>query len=362
VDKKIAKIAVITGPTGGHFFPGLAIAEKLRNGGNVEVSFFVPGRSYIIKWLDQKGFYYRVIPEVKITVKKPFSFFKLIYLVFHFYNILLRGQFDIVVITGSYTTLPFLLASFLCNRKIFVHEQNFIPGKITKLSCFIADKVALSFPNPSISRSKKITITGFPIPEDFKKRYEKKEILSQFNFSEENKTVLILGGSQGAAFLNNLIIENMDYLNKKKLQFVHLAGKEKERLAGEYKRHRIKAQVFDFYFDMAKLYSITDIVVCRAGAGTLAEICEWKVPAIVIPYPYAGEHQRYNALYLAGQGGCNMLDQNTNCIKLFPVIFEKTLKESDMIKQQLEKVSIVDKEGNNKRVIMELLKNGRQYT
>ena len=362
MNKKNVKIAVVTGPTGGHFFPGLALAEELRDKENSEISFFVPGRSYIIKWLEQKGFYYKVIPEVKIAIKKPLSFFKLIYLVFRSCITLLSGQFDIVVITGSYTTLPFLLASFFCNKKSFVHEQNFIPGKITRLSCFIADRIGLSFPSNSIFRKKKSVITGFPVPVDFKKRYEKKEILSQFNFSEENKTVLVLGGSQGAAFLNHLIIENMGYLSKKNLQFIHLAGKEKERLVGEYKRYGIKAQVFDFYFDMAKLYSITDIVVCRAGAGTLAEICEWKVPAIVIPYPYAGGHQRYNALYLARQGGCNMLDQNTNCIKLFPVIFEKTLKESDMIKKRLEKISIVDKEGNNIRVIMELLKNGRQYT
>ncbi|MCM8762278.1 MAG: glycosyltransferase, partial [Candidatus Omnitrophica bacterium] len=81
MNNKIIRVAIITGPTGGHFFPGLAIAEQLQEKENIEISFFVPGRNYITRWLEQKGFYYRIIQEVKITIKKPFSFFKLMYLV-----------------------------------------------------------------------------------------------------------------------------------------------------------------------------------------------------------------------------------------------------------------------------------------
>ncbi|MCX8082140.1 MAG: UDP-N-acetylglucosamine--N-acetylmuramyl-(pentapeptide) pyrophosphoryl-undecaprenol N-acetylglucosamine transferase [bacterium] len=353
------KIAIVTGPTGGHFFPGLAIAEQLRNKKNIEISFFIPGKDYIVRWLKQKEFNYNIIEDVKISIKKPSSFLKLLYLIFRTYNILLKGKFDIVVITGSYTTLPFLLASFFCNKKIFVHEQNVIPGKITKLSLFIADRIALSFPTTIINK-KKVIITGFPVPEDFKKKYQKKDVLLQFNFSEENKTVLILGGSQGASFLNTLIIENMEYLSKKNLQFIHLAGgKDKKQISSAYQKHGVKFHVFDFYFDMANLYSITDIVICRAGAGTLAEICEWKIPAIVIPYPYAGGHQRYNAIYFAKQGGCNILEQSQDSIKLFPYVFEKTLQEMDIIKEQIKKISIVDNNNKNINAIMELLKNGK---
>ncbi|MCM8829995.1 MAG: UDP-N-acetylglucosamine--N-acetylmuramyl-(pentapeptide) pyrophosphoryl-undecaprenol N-acetylglucosamine transferase, partial [Candidatus Omnitrophica bacterium] len=215
MNNRIIRVAIITGPTGGHFFPGLAIAEQLQEKVKAEIFFFVPaGRSYITRWLEQKGFYYKVIQEVRITIKKPLSLLKFIYLVICSCIMILKGKFDIVVITGSYTTLPFLLASFLCNKKSFVHEQNFIPGKITKLSSFIVDRIALSFPSSSLLHKKKTVITGFPIPMDFKKRYPKKDILAEFNFTERNKTILILGGSQGAFFLNNLIIENMAYLSK----------------------------------------------------------------------------------------------------------------------------------------------------
>lgn len=352
------KIAIVTGPTGGHFFPGLAMAENLIKTG-VGVHFFVPPRKYIIQWLQKKGFYYKIIPEVRLTIKNPFSLLKFAYEILRSCNILLKGRYNVVVITGSYVTLPFLLASFLCNRKIFVHEQNFVPGKVTKFSQYIANRIALSFPSMSLPYRKKIVITGFPIFEDFRKRYNKKEVLEEFGFREDKTTVLILGGSQGSSFLNELIIKNMDYLGKKNLQFIHLAGKESERLIKEYEKHGIKAQVFNFYFDMAKLYSITDIAICRAGGGTLAEICEWKVPAIVIPYPYAGEHQKYNALYLAERDGCYILEQKSESIQLFPDIFEKILKNPDIMKKNLEEISIVDTANNTGRVIMELLKNER---
>lgn len=356
------EIAIVTGPTGGHFFPALAIGEQIIKKYNMEVHFFVPARNYILQWLGKKEFYYRTIPEAKITFKRPFSFLRFIYCSFWAFYSLVKGGYKLVVITGSYTTLPFLLAAFLCNKKIFVHEQNVVPGKITKISLFLADRIGISFPSTSIFRKNKTVITGFPVLEDFKRRYGREEVLKEFNFNEKKKNILILGGSQGASFLNELIIENMDYLMNQNLQFIHLAGKEKEKLSTEYEKYGIKAKVFDFYFDMAKLYSITDLMISRAGAGTLAEICEWKIPAIVIPYPYAGGHQKYNAIYLASKGACIILEQNSNSVKMFPHIFEKLLKDDEIIKKNLERFSIVDERENNVQVIMELLENGRKYS
>ncbi|NLG12286.1 MAG: UDP-N-acetylglucosamine--N-acetylmuramyl-(pentapeptide) pyrophosphoryl-undecaprenol N-acetylglucosamine transferase [Elusimicrobia bacterium] len=357
MNNQTIKVAIVTGPTGGHFFPGLAIGEQLREKGK-DVFFFIPDRTYITRWLEQKGFPYKVMPEVKITIKNPLFLFKLIYLTILSCNTLLIKQFNLVVITGSYTSLPFLLASFFCNKKTFVHEQNFLYGRFTKFSSFIANKIGLSFPQRDISKRGNTVITGFPIPQDFKKRHSRNDVLEEFGLTEDKTTVLVFGGSQGALFLNTLITENMDYLSKKNLQFIHIAGKDNEIISKKYKMYNIKAKVFDFYFDMAKLYNITDLTISRAGAGTLAEICEWLIPAIVIPYPYAGGHQKHNALYFAQQGGCYILEQNQDSIKSFAGIFERTLDNSDILKQQLEKLSIVDTAGNNVSEILRLFKNG----
>ncbi|MBN1444492.1 MAG: UDP-N-acetylglucosamine--N-acetylmuramyl-(pentapeptide) pyrophosphoryl-undecaprenol N-acetylglucosamine transferase [Candidatus Omnitrophica bacterium] len=356
------KVAIVTGPTGGHFFPGLAIGEELEGKGNADVSFFVPRREYLIRWLEKKGFEYKAVPEVRITLKNILSPFKFVRLFFRAVIFLSEGRFDGLVVTGSYTTVPFLLAARLLNKKIFVHEQNFLPGKVTKLSVFIADRIALSFPHFAALPKRKTAVTGFPIASDFKRKFSAEELLGEFGFSEENKTVLVLGGSQGASFINRLMAENMEYLEGKNLQFIHLAGKEKEKLEGDYERRKVKAKVFDFYYDMAKLYNIADIAVCRAGGGTLAEISEWRIPAVVVPYPHAGAHQKHNAAYFAGRGGCSMLEQSEKSIKNFPAVFEKTLKDFEAIKRNLEKCSISDSEGATAGQILGLLKNEKKHS
>jgi UDP-N-acetylglucosamine--N-acetylmuramyl-(pentapeptide) pyrophosphoryl-undecaprenol N-acetylglucosamine transferase len=349
------KVAVVSGPTGGHFFPGLAIGEGLIERGVVTVKFFVPRRRYLIAWLEKKGFEYTVIPEVRLSFRDFLFPVKFIYVFFRTCLFLSKERFNGIVVTGSYATVPFLLAAKLYRIKIFVHEQNFLPGKVTRLSVFIADRIALSFPFFFNLPKDKTVVTGFPIISDFKKRFSRSEVLREFDFSPDYITVLVLGGSQGAAFINEMVMKSLVYLKAQKIQFIHLAGRGNECLAETYRRHNIQTKVFDFYFDMAKLYSIADIVICRAGAGTLAEISEWKLPAIVVPYPYAGGHQKYNALYFAKRKSCILLEQNQKGIEQFPVSFEKVLRELNSLKQSLKVTSISDSQGNNVRQIMELL-------
>ncbi len=356
------KIAIVTGPTGGHFFPGLAIGEELGEKGNISVSFLIPNRKYLIMWLKKKEFQYRIIPEVRINFRNIFLMVRFAYIFLRCVLLLSREKFDLLVITGSYVTLPFLLAGRLLNIKTFVHEQNLLPGRVTRFSSLIADRIALSFPSFCNLPRRKTVVTGFPIIKDFRKKSCVDEIRREFGFSAHARTILVLGGSQGATFLNMLIEKNLDYLSKKNLQFLHLAGKDKEKLTQAYEKHKVRAVVFDFCYDMAKLYSITDIAICRGGGGTLAEISEWKIPSLVVPYPHAGAHQRYNALYFAERGACNILEQGPDAIRDFRVSFEKTLKDVHIIKRNLEENSISDSTGNTVEQIMELLGNGKRHS
>ncbi len=353
-DKRL-KIAIVSGPTGGHFFPALAIGEGIVKEEGVAVQFFVPFRRYLTVWLERKRFEYRIIPEARFSCRNVLFPARFIYAFFRSCLYLAEGKFDGVVITGSYVTVPFLLAAKLYGLKIFVHEQNYLPGKVTKLSRFIAGRIAVSFPFLSNLPRNRTFVTGFPIVSDFKRRFHREELLEEFGLSQDYTTVLILGGSQGAVFINELIMENLGCFKGKKIQFIHLAGSQKEGLADRYHRHKIQAMVFDFYFDMARLYTVADIVICRAGAGTLAEISEWNLPAIVIPYPYAGGHQRYNAMYFAERKSCIMLEQNSTGFKKFPELFERMMNEMGTIKRNLRQTSISDVNGDNVKRILEFL-------
>lgn len=359
-EKKI-KVAIVTGSTGGHFFPGLAVAEELRNKHNTVVSFFVPEREYIKKWLIKKQFKYSIIPNCRLSKKDILSPLKFLYAFFKAISQLVSGKFALVLITGSYTTVPFLFAAKICRVNILVHEQNYKMGKVTKLSKYLADKIAVTFPENPEYPKKKVVLTGFPLISDFTQKRSREEIIREYSFSPNKLTILVFGGSQGSDFLNRLIYENTYYFKKLDLQFLHLTGSFDEKLRALYDKEGIPAKVFNFSFDMAKLYSIADIVICRAGAGTLAEINAWKIPAITIPYPYAGSHQKYNALFFSKQGACEILYQKEENLKNFPNFFDDFLKKRELIKKNMGNISISDLEGKTVKLILELIKNGKKY-
>jgi len=340
-------IFIVTGPTGGHFFPGLALGENISKISNYKITFAVPKRDYLIKWLEKKNFSYVLIPEAKLIKKNFFYFpFKFFYSFLYSLNNILKENPTIVFGTGSYVSLPFIFASKVLRKKIIIHEQNFSLGKANRILSLISYKVALTFPNKKYLFKRKFCLTGFPLIEEFKKRYNRQEILKEFGFEKEKTTILVMGGSQGAQFINCLIEENLYYFKNKNFQFIHLSGKNKEKLEKSYEKYGIKAKVFDFFSDMDKIYNITDMAICRAGAGTLAELCEWKIPSLLIPLPIAGGHQNENANYLFENGACLVLNQNFQEIKKFPFIFEEFLGKISEIKRSLEKINLSDT--NNK--------------
>lgn len=349
------KVAIVTGPTGGHFFPGLAVAEKLSADKKTDICFFVPEKKYIAHWLKKKSFRYVFIPAGRLSSRDILSPLKFFYAFAKAMVQLSSGRFNAVFITGSYITVPFLLAAKLCNIKVLVHEQNCRMGKVTKLSKYMADKIAITFPCRNGISKRKISLSGFPLLSDFTKEYSRGKVMEELGFSQDRLTVLVLGGSQGADFLNKIINENIRYLSGKPLQFIHLTGNRAANLQVLYNKFKIPAAVFPFYFDMAKLYSIADMAICRAGAGTLAEISFWKMPAVVVPYPHAGFHQEHNALFFSSRGSCRIFAQKNGNLKNFPGFFENFLKDRTCIKKSMDGINLADCDGKTASLIMLML-------
>ncbi|HNS32714.1 MAG TPA: UDP-N-acetylglucosamine--N-acetylmuramyl-(pentapeptide) pyrophosphoryl-undecaprenol N-acetylglucosamine transferase [bacterium] len=349
------KVAVVTGPTGGHFFPGLAIGEQFCKNGKTDVCFFVPSRDYIRSWLEKKGFRYFIIPPCRISLKDFLSPLRFCYAFFKAFAQISSGKFDVVFITGSYATVPYLLAARLKGIKTVVHEQNCRMGKVTSLSRYIADRIAITFPCFKGYPKRKTVVTGFPLISDFTCQLPRKQVAEEFGFSHERLTVLVFGGSQGSDFLNRLICDNARYLSSLDLQFIHLTGSCREDLQYIYDSNGLHGKVFRFYYDMSRLYSMADMVICRGGAGTLAEINAWKIPAIIVPYPYAGAHQKYNAMFFSERGCCRVISQTEENLRNFGRIFSDFIGEKDFMKGRFEDVSIVDKENRTFHLISELM-------
>ncbi|MCM8804063.1 MAG: UDP-N-acetylglucosamine--N-acetylmuramyl-(pentapeptide) pyrophosphoryl-undecaprenol N-acetylglucosamine transferase [Candidatus Omnitrophica bacterium] len=335
------RIVIITGPTGGHFFPGLAIGEKLKE--TFEILFFVPNREYIIKHLENKNFKYKIIPIVKITKKNfIFSIFKFFILTIYSFLIFIKEKPKLIIGTGSYVCVPFILGAKILNKKVVIHEQNYIPSKTTKILSPFVNYIFLTFPNCKGLPKKKCILTGFPLISEFYKSYSKEEIRKELGL-DNTKTLLIVGGSQGATFINKLIVDNLEYLKSKNFQFIHIAGKDKDFVERNFKEKNINGNVYDFFYEMNKLYSISDYIICRAGAGTIVEIIEKEIPAFLIPYPFASGHQKKNAEYLSEKGCVFLVEQREINKNNFAFLFEEFLKKSLNIKENLKKIKLSDK-------------------
>ncbi|HOK56335.1 MAG TPA: UDP-N-acetylglucosamine--N-acetylmuramyl-(pentapeptide) pyrophosphoryl-undecaprenol N-acetylglucosamine transferase [bacterium] len=347
------KAIIITGPTGGHFFPGLAIGERLKD--KFEIKFFVPKREYIVKHLEKRNFTFRFIPTARITKKNfIFSTFKIFYLIIFSIILFLKEKPRIIIGTGSYVCVPFIIGGRILCKKIIIHEQNYIPGKTTKILSPFVNFILLTFPYKNKLPSKKCIITGFPLISEYRENYRKEKIREIYGL-ENIKTILILGGSQGASFINRLIINNLSYFKKKGFQLVHIAGKEKDFVEKKFFENNIKGKVYDFFYEMNKLYSAVDYVICRAGAGTLVEIVEKEIPAFLIPYPYAGGHQVRNAEYLSKVGCAFFAEEKYIETGNFVDLFEKFLQESYKLKENLKKIKLSDN-GKIEEIIFTLFK------
>ncbi|MCM8767872.1 MAG: UDP-N-acetylglucosamine--N-acetylmuramyl-(pentapeptide) pyrophosphoryl-undecaprenol N-acetylglucosamine transferase [Candidatus Omnitrophica bacterium] len=347
------KTIIITGPTGGHFFPGLAIGENLKD--YFEIKFLVPKRKYIINHLKKRNFSFIVIPSVRITKKNfIFSISQFFFLIIFSIFLFIKEKPRIIIGTGSYVCVPFIIGSRILCKKIIIHEQNYIPGKTTKILAPFTNFIFLTFPYKNRLPIRKCIVTGFPLISDFKKNFSKEEIQKELGL-ENMKTILVLGGSQGASFINKLIINNLDYFREKGFQIVIIAGKDKNFVENKFIEKNIKGKVFDFFYEMNKLYTLADFVICRAGAGTIVEIVEKEIPAFLIPYPYARGHQIENALYLKKIGCSFFVKEEEINSENFTFLFEEFLKESFKIRENLKKIKLSDK-GEIKEFILNFSK------
>lgn len=316
----ISSIIITGGGTGGHLFPGIAMAEAiLQNYPECTVVFIGTERQIDGRALQGRPF--TVVPLKCRGLKGMGLFAKLMTAlqlpasIISAMGIIRRYKPDLVFGVGGYVTGPVILAARLLGIPCGIHEQNSVPGLANRLLGKIVNKIFISLPgSETYFPDGKTILSGNPV---------RKELLAAAaqRRTEEKKrtTLLILGGSQGAHRVNMLVTETLaaqKSILPPDFMVIHQTGPhDEETVRNRYANLGIRAQVASFFDDMARLYQQADLVVSRAGATTLAELMIFQKPAILIPFPYAADnHQEKNGRYLVEHGSARMFieaDLNT---------------------------------------------------
>lgn len=307
------KWLIVAGGTGGHIFPGIAVAEELVR--KEREVYFISGtrkiertilenRPFMVYHIDVEGFLGRSLLE---KLKATFKMTKAILICL---KLMKKINPDIVFATGGYVAFPVVVSAKVFRKITGLHEQNIEPGVANKVLSKMVDKIFISIKGAERYFPKeKIVFSGNPVRED---------ILQRKPREHKGRGILILGGSLGARFINDLSLEIVPQLLKiyPDVFVYHQTGLEDfERVSRKYQEildqeDRSRLRVYSFIKDMGWIYSQVDLFLGRAGATTLAELFAVGLPAIFIPFPYAtGDHQKKNALAVAERGGAIVIDQ-----------------------------------------------------
>lgn len=292
---------IACGGTGGHLFPGLAVAEVLRQRGHEVLLFISEKEIDSLAVSSHPDFRFEKLPTIGLP--SPFSP-AIVRFTQRFNESLSRCRRlyrtfnpSVVLGMGGFTSTAPVLAGRMRRIPTFIHESNAIPGKANRLTARMVRAVLLGFKECAQFFPKARTeVTGTPIRADLQKM-ERGAARRKLGLQEDLRTLLVMGGSQGAGGINQSIIKSLPALQGERFQIIHLSGARDERLAADnYQRENIPAYVAAFHHAMAEVYSAADFAIARAGAASLAELAAFALPAILIPFPYAADdHQTRNA-------------------------------------------------------------------
>ncbi|GLI38452.1 undecaprenyldiphospho-muramoylpentapeptide beta-N-acetylglucosaminyltransferase [Geobacter hydrogenophilus] len=303
------RLLIAGGGTGGHLFPGIAVAEEFlsRKKGN-EVLFVGTWRGIEARVLPKLGYRLECITAAGIrgkgSVARAKGLAKFLYGYAQSRKILKEFKPDLVLGVGGYASAPALLAARGMSIPRFIHEQNAIPGFTNKMLATVAERVFISLEESrKFFPEERTLLTGNPLRRQI---LEQVALAPQEERADDAFHLLVFGGSAGAHRINLIMGEVLPYLEdvKERLRITHQTGEnDLEDVTSVYEEQGIAADVVAFIDSMADAYRWADLVVCRAGATTIAEITACGKPCIFIPYPHAvDDHQRRNAEALLKRG------------------------------------------------------------
>jgi UDP-N-acetylglucosamine--N-acetylmuramyl-(pentapeptide) pyrophosphoryl-undecaprenol N-acetylglucosamine transferase len=346
------KVIIAGGGTGGHIFPAIAIANALKKKDeSIDILFVgakgkmeiekVPQAGYNIEGLDIAGF------NRSSLIKNIGLPFKLIKSFLQVRKIINQFKPDAVVGVGGYSSFPVLRFAQTKGIPTFIHESNSFAGKSNMMLGKNATKVFTGTDGmEKFFPKEKIMVTGNPVRNAIASAaISKSDGIKFFSLDENKKTVLVVGGSLGAKSINEAISKDLEQLLNAGLQLIWQTGKPYAAKAKEHTAGKYSVWVNDFITQMEYAYAAADIVVARAGAMTVAELCVVKKPVLFVPYPFAAEdHQTVNATQLVNKNAALMIKDAEASAKLVPMTIELAKDENRQseMKKNIATLAITD--------------------
>jgi len=355
------KFILSGGGTGGHIYPAVAIANELKSRfPNAEFLFVgakdkmemqkVPQSGYKIEGLWIAGL------QRKLTLQNVMFPFKLINSLWKSRTILKKFKPDVVIGTGGFASGPLLQMANSLNIPTVIQEQNSFPGITNKLLSKKANKICVAYENlEKFFPKEKLILTGNPVRQDLIDIESKKaEAIHYFNLDATKKTLLVLGGSLGARRINQLIEKELEKFKSLEVQVIWQCGKLYFEDYNKYNSDNV--QVLAFIDRMDLVYAAADIVISRAGASSVSELCIVGKPVVFIPSPNVAEdHQTKNAKSIVDKKGALMIKE-TELDAEFSLVFEALLKDKGKQDQLSSNIKLLALPNATKQIVDEIVK------
>jgi len=332
------KIAIACGGTGGHLFPGLAVAEELRQRGHDTILLVSPKQidalalegakeqqSHALPGIGWPGFLSPRVFKFGLSLLSSWRECGQVYRDF---------QPTAVVGMGGFTSaIPLLLGRQL-HLPTLIHESNAIPGRVTRMIAPWVNKTLLGFDGcANYLRKAHCVVTGTPVRRGLE-RIERAVAAEKFGLNPALPIVLIMGGSQGAHGLNELVLKSLPLWQhqREEIQFIHLTGQADANIAEiNYRRQRLVAVVQAFSTEMEHFYSLADVVISRSGASSLTELSHYGLPSVLVPYPAAADdHQLFNARIFEKAGAARIMVESKATPEMLHQIVAEILTNAEL--------------------------------
>ena len=353
------KILITTGGSGGHVIPSLSMYDALKDKYEIQISTDLRGSKYI----NDENYNYSLIDVPNLfsnLLMFPYNLIRFCVSIVKSYKYLKLNNFNILISTGGYMSLPLCLASNLLNIKIYIFEPNLVLGRTNKFMLNFAKKI-ICYDKNLKGISKKLSNKIYLVKPLLRKKFYKYKKNEKIKIAEKKK-ILIIGGSQGAKFFDEFITNTIIKLSKiEKIQVLQqvINLNSKENIKEFYQKNHIEHELFHFDDKLLMQAVNYDLAITRSGASTISELAYLNIPFVAIPYPYAKDnHQYYNAEFYEKNKSCWLImqkdiDENNFTdlmIKIFKDQNEYSSKKNNLIK--LNKENTWEK---NKSKLIELI-------